>query len=54
VPEGEDGKAYPHRNDAKAANQLIGSFVVFGVGVWVSVAVGGVGLAWGVKKWLTM
>lgn len=37
VPEGR----FPHRNDAKAANQLIKSFLVYGVGVWIAVLVCG-------------
>jgi hypothetical protein len=38
---------YPRRNDSKAANLLIRSFLVYGVGIWVAVVVGAWGLVWG-------
>jgi hypothetical protein len=37
VPKG----GYPHRNDSKAANQLITSFAVYGVGLWIAIGVCG-------------
>ena len=43
---------YPHRNDSKAANLLIMSFLVNGVGIWIAVAVGGWGLVWGARRLL--
>jgi hypothetical protein len=43
---------YPHRNDRKAANLLIRSFLVYGVGVWIAVVVGGLGLLWGTGRLL--
>ena len=53
VPSGEDGQAFPHRNDAQAANGLIKSFAIWGVGGgnldsgWCS----GWGIVWGLR-WL--
>lgn len=34
---------YPRRNDNKAANLLIRSFLVYGVGIWIAVVVGYLG-----------
>ncbi|OCL02422.1 hypothetical protein AOQ84DRAFT_229096 [Glonium stellatum] len=48
VPQGE----YPHRNDAKAANQLMRSFAINGIGVWATIGFGGWCLVWGFRKWL--
>ena len=48
IPPGKEGEIFPHRNDAKAANQLIGSFMVWGPGIWIFVAASGVGLLRGV------
>jgi hypothetical protein len=41
---------FPHRNDAKAANGLIRSFAVWGVGIWIFVGVSGWGLVWSLKR----
>lgn len=50
VPEG----TFPHRNDAKAANQLISSFLIYGVGLWIVVLIcGWVGIM-GVLKYVNM
>lgn len=43
---------HPHRNDAKAANQIIKSFAIWGVGTWVAVGLLGWGLFYGVQRML--
>jgi len=45
VPQGK----YPHRNDAKAANQLMKSSAINGIGIWIAIGFGvfGNGLRWG-------
>lgn len=50
VPEGK----FPHRNDSKGANQLILSFVIYGVGVWMGIGVCGGGLVWGIRRFVKM
>ena len=44
------GVKFPHRNDSKGANQLIFDFVVYGVGVWIGVAICAWGLVWGILR----
>jgi Sulfotransferase domain len=44
VPSGR----YPHRNDSKAANQPIGSFAVYGMGIWIAVGICGWAMVWGI------
>ena len=41
---------YPHRNDAKAANQIIRSFAIWGVGIWVVVGLSGWGAVLGLRR----
>jgi hypothetical protein len=48
VPERE----FPHRNDAKAANQLLLNFLVYGVGVWVVVLASLWAVVWGGLRYL--
>lgn len=43
---------YPHRNDAKAANQIIRSFAVWGVGIWVVVGLSGWSAVLGLRQLL--
>jgi hypothetical protein len=50
-PVGKEGENYPHRNDSQAANQLIWSFAIWGVGIWVCVGLCGWGLIWGVNRY---
>jgi hypothetical protein len=46
------GGKFPHRNDAKAANQLMSSFLVYGVGVWVVVLASLWAVVWGGLRYL--
>ena len=45
---------YPHRNDSRAANQLMKSFAVYGVGIWVVVAFCGWVLVWSIQRMLSI
>jgi len=38
---------YPHRNDSKAANQLLKSFAINGLGVWTAIGFCAWGVYWG-------
>jgi hypothetical protein len=44
-------EGFPHRNDSRAANLLVRSFALYGVGIWVVVGVCVWGLVWGMR-WL--
>jgi hypothetical protein len=45
---------YPHRNDSKAANLLMRSLLVYGLGIWIAVSVFGVALVWGTRRLLVI
>lgn len=49
-PEG----SFPHKNDAKSLNQLVNTYIMWGVGMWVIVGAGagvaGWGALWGARK----
>ena len=44
-----EGK-YPHRNDGRAANQIMTSFAFCGVGIWMAVGICGWGIVWGIRQ----
>ncbi|KAF2806574.1 uncharacterized protein BDZ99DRAFT_394141, partial [Mytilinidion resinicola] len=43
---------FPHVNDSKAANRLMRSFVMNGLGVWTAIALGVYGAYWGLSSLL--